>query len=610
MAGSALTAAFLVKLLTPVATDLYASAKGQVKQELSKWNTKRGIQNMATTLSQIDKVKTIWSPELEKSLSEIYYPSALIIQGKRTVIDDISELPQGNLVIEGIVGQGKSMFMRHIAASMVAAPNITRIPAFIELRNISKRRSLSSLISSFINSLSAKHTAETFEYLASSGKMALILDGFDEIPSNCISETIVELQTLQISHPDLKIIISSRPQSHIQNAAGLKVVKLAELSDSDYDPFLMKLITVTSKRNEVLGALSDCATSIQGIIVTPLMLTLVVIVYQTEKEIPSTLSGFFDRLFGVVFAKHDRLKAGFNRQHHSGLSEEQLKKLFEIFCFMAIQHGLGRSMREQVFNKTFEQSVNFAPELQCPIEGFKKDIINVACLIIEEGMDIRTFLHKSILDYHAAAFVCSLTEAQAKRFYTAAYVNYDRWEHVLNFLESIDKLRYGEHYIIDNIPNALESLRSLIASQDQQLLINYIETIAPNAEAEFTGSLMTKYTRTVRNNGELDKIVSDALPRAVFAMCGDASRDEVARVALRTGQDSDNKNVIPLRVLIGELGYDHILKALKRVEFDQEARLLKFQDFVKAEKLKDSLFIDMLADPNLPRKERKGRKIS
>lgn len=364
--------------------------------------------------------------------------------------------------------------MRYLAASILGMDPPSVIPAFIELRNITTKRSLSDTIAIFLNAIGVKYTPDTFDYLASSGKLILILDGFDEIPSECISDTILELEVLQTKHPELKIIISSRPSSHIQNVVGFKVLELVPLSPEDYDPFVSKLITSATKRFDVIEALRDCSSNIQGIIHTPLMLTLVVIIYQTEKEIPSTLSDFFDKLFGIVFTKHDRLKAGFNRQHHSGLSERRLKQLFETFCFMTIQHGVGRSMSSTQFNKAFDDAAKYVSECKCENDAFRKDIVKVACLMLEEGLDTTTFLHKSILDYHAAAFVRDLPDARANTFYAAAYKKYRQWEHVLQFLKTIDKLRHAKEYTLKYLPEELEQLSALIQQNDTSALILYL----------------------------------------------------------------------------------------------------------------------------------------
>ncbi len=365
MTGVTPTTIALSTAIKPIITDLYNGAKGIVHTGLQKWSTDAGIHNIASTLIDLTHVKTIWSGEDEKPLEDFYYPSKIEDQQKPKKIASIDELPRGNLVIEGIVGQGKSMFLRHLAASMIKTKKPKRIPIFLELRTINSKRSLLDSISLYLESIGIKYNTEIFDYLAQSGKITLLLDGFDEIPGECVSDVIVELGAIQRKYKSLKIIISSRPRSNIQNASGFKVVKLVPLETSDYDPFVSKLIKDPIKKSDVITALENCADSIKGVVHTPLMLTLVVMIYQTEKQIPSTLSGFFDKLFGVVFAKHDKQKAGFNRQHYSGLSESDLKIFFETFCFMAVQSKMGRSMTSAEFDKAFAGAKKYRKSMTC-----------------------------------------------------------------------------------------------------------------------------------------------------------------------------------------------------------------------------------------------------
>ncbi|MDU8417529.1 NACHT domain-containing protein [Pseudomonas syringae] len=608
MAGTTVTVSLLTKLLTPLISDVYNQAKGQAKLGLNKWNSNTGIRKIATSLIKIDKVKTIWSPEEETPLTKFYYPSKILEGSRISTIEAFSDLPEGNLVIEGIVGQGKSIFMRYLASSLINLPTPSIIPIFLELRNISDKRNLPALISSFLNSINVSNTPETIEYLASSGKIVLILDGFDEIPNNCISETILELELLQTRSPDLKIIVSSRPQSHIQNASGYRVVQLVPLTQMDYDPFISKLITSSIKRHEVEHALSNCADSIKGLINTPLMLTLVILIYQTEKEIPTTLSEFFDKLFGIVFAKHDRLKAGFNRQHHSGLSEPRLKKLFETFCFMTIQHKLGRSITDSQFNKIFDQAVKFAPEFSCDTEAFKKDIIKVACLIIEESIDTKTFLHKSILDYHAAAFVRDLTESQAENFYKVANEQYRTWEHVLQFLEDIDKFRYTKLYLMPYMPENLKELRTAIETGDQPSVYRYFEKVHPNSSIKFSRSGdVVEVSRTTTYLNKFYNSVIDIMTRGVFGLGSLTTPDTISKIAITEGLDPEAPTLtLPTKSIMDELGFEPILQAMKTAEHAEAENLRLAIEYFDRESQKEDLFIDILAQ-NYPPSSSKHR---
>lgn len=101
------------------------------------------------------------------------------------------------------------------------------------------------------------------------------------------------------------------------------------------------------------------------------MLTLVYIVYEAEAEIPETLAEFFEKLFYIVFTRHDRLKGGFSRKVQSNLSEAKLQKLFEGFCFSTINKGYNRTINLTQFEEIFESMIKYST-IQCDQNDFKK----------------------------------------------------------------------------------------------------------------------------------------------------------------------------------------------------------------------------------------------
>lgn len=602
-----LSSVAILKILNPLLTSIYSSASGKAKAALQKWAASSGIKKAATTLLNIEKVKTIWSPEDEISLQSFYYPSKLFKarrNGEEIFIENknIESLPSGNIVIEGIVGQGKSIFMRHLAASSIRSPTLSAIPAFLELRTISSKRNLTDLIINFLESLGISPAAEAFEYLASSEKIILLLDGFDEIPSECVSDIILEIETLQTRYPKLKIIISSRPRNHIQNVVGFQVLHISRLDPSDYDLFISKLIHSPAKRFDVVDALHSCSDSIKGVISTPLMLTLLVIVYQTEKEIPSTLSDFFEKLFGIVFTKHDRLKAGFNRQHHTKLSERKLKQLFDAFCFMAIHLGGGRSLENSKFEQSFDSAIEYLTECKCELEDFRNDIVKVACLMVEEGFDTTTFLHKSILDYHAASFVKSQNDARAKSFYRTAFNNFQKWASVIEFLNNIDPVRYAKYYSIECLTPLLTELTEVIKSDTPDQLISYIEKYIPDLNFQFEDGSLVQYGSDYEFDVDLINAIQATLPHSI----ADELEDHKSEIKLhdlinptrRSSKDSIYKLSFPKYIEI--FGQREIISTLNELHYEYQVEIIDAESKVLQEQSKESLFADILeADPEI-----------
>lgn len=598
-----LTTIALTRALAPLCNDLYKGAKGIVQSGLNRWKTAAGIKKACVALGRIEKVKTIWSPETEVSLRNFYFPSKL--ETKPTSdedpilisTDDITLLPAGNLVIEGIVGQGKSIFMRYLASSALSLSNGIIIPVFIELRTITSKRSLSDAVSAYLESISVDGAQANFDYLADSGKIILLLDGFDEIPSECVSDVIYELGNIQTRNPELKIIISSRPRNHIQNANGFQVLKLVRLTEDDYDPFISKLITSSSKRLDVVQALKDCSDSIKGVISTPLMLTLVVIVYQTEKEIPSTLSDFFEKLFGVVFTKHDRLKAGFNRQHHSGLSERKLKQLFDTFCFMVVRLGGTRSIDNASFERAFEDAISYAPHCFCDLDNFKNDIIKVACLMVEEGFDTTTFLHKSILDYHAASFVKNLKEGVAIDFYESAFNNHRLWTNVVEFLKSIDSSRFYRHYVIKFLKKPVAKLTSIVNTRDLTSLAEYLDDLFPGFTFDFRDYELETIGPFDNSNIELYDLIGDAITASMPIDFDESPEHDDIDRAVKLSKKENSKirgQSITLRQYIANFDMSPLWLELSNIESEYSLTCAIAQAIVSEEKAQAGLFKEML----------------
>jgi hypothetical protein len=467
-------AAAAIRSLTPLIGAAYKGASKSLKSSFSNWSNTNSNEEIANHLLQIGVVKTIWSSGKSKFIKDFYYPSKIDEINDGEGIDHVDQLPKGNIVIQGIVGQGKSMFMRHLACSAIGEIGNSYIPVFIELQKISSKKGLKQIIFENLELLGITVTEESVKYLASKGYLVFLLDGFDEVVDACINETVEALDEFQRRYPKLKIIVSSRPGSGIQQMVGFEVLDLTPLTEDDYEPFLKCLQLDTVKREALIAATESAPDSVKEIISTPLMLTLVVWVYESEQEIPSTLRDFFEKLFHVVFTRHDSLKVGFTRQHYSGLSETKLLQLFEAFCFMIVQENFGRSLTRPEFNTAFTNALEYSEATNCDVDHFRKDIVKVACLMLEDGLDLTTFLHKSILDYYAAAFILHSEEELSELFYSDAFEGFSQWQHVLFFLADADKYRYSKHYLLTHFQPGIDEIDQLLKSKSDDILLRHI----------------------------------------------------------------------------------------------------------------------------------------
>lgn len=457
-------------VIGPIIKNLIDGSGKALKGAFSKWNSNTALKNIEEKIQSIGKVKTIWSPDESVSVNSFYYRSKI----KNAEINSIKKFSEKNVIIEGLIGQGKSILLRHLCVQEITSEGAGKIPVFVELKHIRQNKDLNFLINSELESFGLEINDEIFNYLANSGKIVILLDAFDEISEGFENTTVHDIERLCKNHPKLQFIITSRPASGIQSSTYFDVKKVDFLKEDDYAPFLRALHVDQAKILDICDAIKNSPNEISKLISTPLMLTLVLFVYSNNTYIPESIPEFFDSLFGAVFNKHDRMKAGFSRKHKSGLQQTELQELFEHFCILAAQDN-SSSLTHSQFANNFKEVISADADLKCKTDDFKFDIVNVACLMLDDGNDRISFLHKSIMEYFAAAFIKNSPDTVAIEFYAEARKNFLPWKQILNFLEKIDRYRYYKNFLIPNCKHILDEIGFGQTGASDEDIIKYSE---------------------------------------------------------------------------------------------------------------------------------------
>lgn len=572
MLATAATIATTGRLISPLVADLYKGAKRFGARGLARWEETTFPKKLAKKLRVIEEVRTLWDPEKEVSLMNFYYPPKVRIGNQAKALNRLSELGAGNFVIEGIVGQGKSILLRHLAMQEIVSNDAHSLPVFLELRTLSGKLGLQEALVAQLANFDIDIDDTTFDYLCKSGRISLLLDGFDELDESLIKETLTVLAGLAIKYPELQIVVTSRPGNEIQKSTAFKTIRIIGLVSADFSPFLLKLGLPSVKVAQIKEAIRKSPSNVSDLITTPLMLTLVVMVYESEKEIPETLPEFFERLFRVVFSRHDKLKAAFSRKHHSGLSERRLQELFEAFCFMVMQNGFTRSLTHSQFQTAFDQALEYSDSCKCEMDSFRLDLTKVACLMLEEGLDTTTFLHKSIMEYYAAAFISHSMDEVAKLFYENVQENSRPWWEVLAFLKNIDPYRFARDFAVIEIESIKRNILEPLNSRSDDELIRQLKRIHPKLGVEFGYAKDSRRQLEIQMYGEFSmhkqmstRMLDDLLMSAfIEAAPGKIEHSTLIEIARRGGTVTSDQETFHLSMatIIKEFGSNSFWQAI------------------------------------------------
>lgn len=429
--------------------DLYDMSKSSVKDRLKKWKASSNVNNLYKKISTIQKVKTIWQVEKEVNLKTFYYPSKIIVGDKRIEVNKADKIPlDTNVVIQGTVGQGKSIFLRYICSQEIRQGN--KIPVFIELRKIDDKTRLKDLVYSTLKMWGFDIDDALFDFFAKSGKFLFLLDGFDEIGSAYVQQVIYQLEEWSDRYEGLRVVVTSRPDSGIERSAHFRVFHLAPLSEEDQKGIIGKLVSTEEQRLSIIDAIQSSSNDIRGLLTTPLMMTLLIVAYKSSQKIPEQFSEFYEDLFQTLLVRHDKTKPGFSREKKCKVNERKLQEIFEVFCFFSSKYNYSNFSHEEIF-KTSSEAVD-AADAQCDPSFFIHDIVKLCCLVVEEGLEYH-FVHKSVREFYSANFIKSRNDDFANKFYGFMLENDKRqqWFQELVFLSQIDKYRFSVYFLKPHI---------------------------------------------------------------------------------------------------------------------------------------------------------------
>jgi hypothetical protein len=200
-----------------------------------------------TSYERCRSVKTLLSQDRPLALLDIYVHLLLDCKDHHVTDDGLIEdlATYRRVVITGLAGCGKSMFMKYLTICRFENPR-GMIPLFVELRQLNSltSKNLLSYIHQSCASGSKSVTYDQFELALRAGGLLLILDGFDEIDfahRDAISEQILNVS---INYPQVPVVLSSRPDEKFASwqdfytftIGALSKVQVLELIDKiNYD---------------------------------------------------------------------------------------------------------------------------------------------------------------------------------------------------------------------------------------------------------------------------------------------------------------------------------------------------------------------------------------
>jgi hypothetical protein len=303
------------------------------------------------------------------------------------------------VVITGSGGSGKSILMKHLFLDCIA--DKTYAPVLIELRDLNTdTKSIDEFVIQTLEIFGFDTSGDYVKRAKKAGHFCFFFDGYDEVTPSLREKVISNISSLSKKFPDCPIILSSRPDDTISGIEDFSIFRMQALSLDSAVELVEKLPfdeDVKSKFSKNL--MEGLFEQHKSFLSNPLLLSIMLLTYGENAEIPSKLSIFYNQAYEALFQRHDANKGGYTRKRLTSLDIQDFGRVFSLFALQTYEKRLFKMARTQCIEFIEKSRSNLGMDFRA--EDYLSDLIAAACLLVEDGLEI-AFSHRSFQEYFVA----------------------------------------------------------------------------------------------------------------------------------------------------------------------------------------------------------------
>lgn len=445
-----------IKSIISTAKQTYKIVDAQIQHHLGLAYEKY----LSQLKNKYSRSKSFFTSNQAVDLYDYYVSTSLEVNTSTIFETNTDQLFKHSLhsVISGTGGCGKSVLMRHLLLDSIKSGKHT--PIYIELRDIneSHQHTLDELITISLRKLNFDLPEDFIEKLKKNGQISLLLDGYDEVNHDLRKNIVRDIKKFITKYQTCPVVISTRPDDIFKGIDEFTIFKVAPLTLELAKKLISKIPFDREIKLKFTSALEkELFSSHTSFLSNPLLLSIMLLTYSENANIPKKLSIFYSQAYEALFHKHDANKGAYKRKRLSSLDIQDFSNIFSLFCLQTYDRRIFKTSRMETLNYIKKSKDHLNIEVQT--EDYLHDLISATCLLIEDGLDI-TYTHRSFQEYFVAQYILKAnTETQEK---------------LIN--------KYSKNIVHDNVINLLWEMNQDLV--EQKLYIPKLENIFSEMKAK------------------------------------------------------------------------------------------------------------------------------
>lgn len=302
--------------------------------------------------NKIKNVKTFLFNENPVDFESIYFPLSISYapfgQNRKriSVPEPISNLFKScnYIIIQGHAGSGKTMLLKHCFLSSLKTGAM--IPIIIELRKLNNYKgSFSDYILEFVFNMNLAKNGTIFHRFLSQGDFIFLLDGYDELSLNTKEKRTSEIEEFVDRYFNNYYLLTARPGSNAEVLSRFRTYHMCDLNNKEIKTFVEMHTSLMSEEEDeckqiaakmLSSIFSERNSSFVGYLKNPLLLSMFMLTYRLNPEIPSRKSDFYFNVFDTLYSKHDvkSKSGGYIHDRKCKLEKDDYQTILKWFSYL------------------------------------------------------------------------------------------------------------------------------------------------------------------------------------------------------------------------------------------------------------------------------------